>query len=104
MRTSRRRPFADPGMTLVEIALAVGLGVLIIGMIWYMLHRSVTLTDATSKSIELQIGARSLVENLSRDVNMGHRFLLPEGEAASAISSNLVISPLRGNGRRGPPP
>lgn len=83
-------------MTLVEICLAVGLGVLIIGMIWYLLHRSVSLTDSTSKSIELQIGARSLLENLSRDINMGHRFMLPEGEAASAISSNLVVIRFKG--------
>lgn len=65
------------------------LGVVILGVAYFLLTRSVSLTDATSRSIELQVGVRNLMENLVNDVNGAHLFLDP---APKPAESTLVVA------------
>ena len=87
------------GFTLTEMGIATALASIVLIVLWYMFHRGVSIQDATSKSIEIQIGARAFLENLVRDVNQGHRFMVvPSGDGEAFSGEGLQICVIRYRG------
>ncbi|MBI4870824.1 MAG: hypothetical protein HY814_04575 [Candidatus Riflebacteria bacterium] len=58
-----------------------------------LLTRSVSMTDETTRSLELQVGARNLLENLVADVNSAHLFLDPPGPTTCSLALIKLVDP-----------
>lgn len=66
---------------------------MILGAVYSLLTRSVALTDETTRSLELQTGARNLLENLVEDVNSAHVFMEPPGSTTASVAILKYLSP-----------
>lgn len=73
------------GFSLTEALLFAVLALLVFGAVYHVLMRSVSMTDETTRSLELQTGARNLLENLVADVNSAHLFLDPPDSTTSSL-------------------
>jgi hypothetical protein len=70
---------------LTEALIFAVLALLVFGAVYQLLMRSVSMTDETTRSLELQTGARNLLENLVADVNSAHLFLDPPDSTTSSL-------------------
>lgn len=87
------------GVTLVEVLLMSFLSIALLVVAYNLLGRSVKVSDASSHSLRLQVGARNLVQNIVDDMGQTHMLLPPP---AGPLENNLSLATYldaTGNGR-----
>ena len=65
------------GVSLVEFMLFTFLALLILGAIWHVMRRGMSMQDATAKSIDMMVQARNSLEYFARDVRLAISFMPP---------------------------
>ncbi len=74
-RVDRRYPGRRPhlqGVSLIETLVVMVIAIILLIIIYSFLTKSTQIADHSGKSIQLQQGARNLLENMVRDINAAH--------------------------------
>ena len=78
------------GLSLVSFLVFVIIGFLILGSLYYILHKGMRLQDSTSKAIDMMIQGRAVLENLRHDVE-GAILFLPSEEQGGNNKELIII-------------
>lgn len=90
MRTRVRNRNSLQGVTLIEALIMSFVALGLVGVSWQILRRAMKIGDASSQSVQLQVGVRNLLQNLTADLARAHQLLSPEsGPMANNISLAL---------------
>ena len=79
------------GVSLVSFLVFVMIGCIILGSLYHILHKGISVQDATSKSIDMMIQTRAVIENMSRDIKESILFLPPEAQEGENREIVLVL-------------
>lgn len=77
-------------VSLVEFMLFTFLALLILGAIWFLMRRGMSLQDSTAKSIDMMVQARAVIEYFSRDARLAITFLPPSQEKEVVIIQDAL--------------